>query len=32
MKIRFAVLWLMVGLPPLWGIVKTLENAVNLFK
>lgn len=32
MKVRFAALWLMVGLPLLWGIVKTLENAVNLFK
>ncbi len=32
MKVRFAALWLVVGLPLLWGIVKTLENAVNLFK
>lgn len=32
MKVRFAALWLMMGLPLLWGIVKTLENAVNLFK
>jgi hypothetical protein len=32
MKERFIVLWLAVGLPLLWGVVKTLQNAVKLFQ
>jgi hypothetical protein len=29
--IRFVVLWLLVGVPLLWGISKTLQNALRLF-
>jgi hypothetical protein len=29
---RFAVLWLIVGLPLLFGVVKTLENVLKLFQ
>ncbi len=32
MKGRFVVLWLAVGLPLLWGITKTVENALKLFQ
>ncbi len=31
MKAKAALLWLAVGLPLLWGVYKTLQNAVNLF-
>jgi hypothetical protein len=31
MKLRFAVLWLVVGVPLLWGVWKTLQNALKLF-
>jgi hypothetical protein len=31
MKIRFLVLWLVVGFPLLWGVTKTLQNALRLF-
>jgi hypothetical protein len=32
MKSRFIVLWLAVGIPLLWGVMKTLENALKLFE
>lgn len=32
MKIRLMVLWAVVGVPLLWGVMKTLENAFKLFK
>ncbi len=31
MKARFFGLWLAVGVPLLWGVMKTLQNAVKLF-
>jgi len=31
MKVRFIVLWLAVGIPLLWGVMKTLQNALKLF-
>ncbi len=31
MKIRLLVLWLVVGIPLLWGVAKTLQNALKLF-
>ncbi len=31
MKTRMIVLWLAVGIPLLWGVTKTLENALKLF-
>jgi hypothetical protein len=32
LKIRFAALWLAVGIPLLWGVSKTLVNALKLFE
>jgi hypothetical protein len=32
MKIRLLVLWSAVGIPLLWGVMKTLENALKLFQ
>jgi len=32
MKIRLLVLWSAVGIPLLWGVLKTLENALKLFQ
>jgi hypothetical protein len=29
-NVKFIVLWLVVGIPLLWGIMKTLENAMKL--
>ena len=31
MKLKAVLLWLAVGLPLLWGVYKTLENAMALF-
>ena len=31
-KARLILLWLIVGIPLLWGVTKTLENAMKLFK
>jgi len=31
MKTKAVLLWLAVGLPLLWGVYKTLENAMALF-
>jgi hypothetical protein len=32
MKVRLLVLWIAVGIPLLWGVLKTLENALKLFQ
>jgi hypothetical protein len=32
MKGRLIVLWVAVGTPLLWGVMKTLENALKLFQ
>jgi hypothetical protein len=32
MKARLVILWLAVGIPLLWGVVKTLQNAMKLFQ
>jgi hypothetical protein len=32
MKARFILLWLAVGLPLAWGVMKTLQNALKLFQ
>jgi hypothetical protein len=31
MKARAIVLWVAVGVPLLWGVIKTLQNAMKLF-
>jgi hypothetical protein len=31
MKARGIILWLAVGVPLLWGVFKTLQNAMKLF-
>lgn len=31
MKAKAVLLWLAVGIPLLWGVYKTLQNAVALF-
>jgi hypothetical protein len=30
MKTRGIILWLAVGIPLLWGVLKTLQNAMKL--
>ena len=32
MKGKLFVLWVLVGIPLLWGVMKTLDNAMKLFK
>ena len=32
MKARLIILWVVVGIPLLWGVMKTLENAMKLFQ
>jgi hypothetical protein len=32
MKVRLIVLWIAVGIPLLWGVLKTLDNAMKLFQ
>jgi hypothetical protein len=32
MKARSIILWLAVGVPLLWGVTKTLQNALKLFQ
>jgi hypothetical protein len=32
MKGRFILLWSVVGIPLLWGVMKTLQNALKLFQ
>jgi hypothetical protein len=29
---RLVILWVAVGIPLLWGVEKTLENAIKLFQ
>ncbi len=31
MKLKAVLLWLVVGLPLLWGVYRTLQNAMALF-
>lgn len=31
MKMRLLIMWLIVGVPLLWGVYKTVQNAVKLF-
>ena len=31
MKGRFVVLWLAVGIPLAWGVMKSVQNALKLF-
>ena len=32
MKVRFFVLWLIVGVPLVWGLTKTVQTALKLFQ
>jgi len=32
MKVRFFLLWVIVGVPLLWGLTKTVQNALKLFQ
>ena len=32
MNLRLIVLWILVGIPLLWGVMKTLDNAMKLFE
>jgi hypothetical protein len=32
MRGRLVFLWLLVGIPLAWGVLKTLENALKLFQ
>jgi hypothetical protein len=32
MKGRLVFMWLVVGIPLLWGVFKTLQNAMKLFQ
>jgi hypothetical protein len=32
MKARLIILWVAVGIPLLWGIMKTLQSALKLFQ
>jgi hypothetical protein len=32
MKARLAFLWILVGIPLLWGVYNTLQNALKLFR
>ena len=32
MKTRLFILWLIVGVPLAWGVLKTLQNAMRLFQ
>ena len=32
MNIRLIILWAAVGIPLLWGVLKTLDNAMKLFQ
>ena len=31
MKLRLLIMWLIVGVPLLWGVYKTVQNAMKLF-
>jgi hypothetical protein len=32
MKAKLVLLWLTVGIPLAWGVMKTLQNALKLFE
>ena len=32
MNVRLIILWVLVGIPLLWGVMKTLDNAMKLFQ
>jgi hypothetical protein len=32
MKGRLVAMWVVVGIPLLWGVMKTLQNALKLFQ
>jgi hypothetical protein len=32
MKGRLIILWVVVGIPLLWGVMETLKNALKLFQ
>ena len=32
MKLRLGMLWIAVGIPLLWGVWNTLQNALKLFQ
>jgi hypothetical protein len=32
MNLRLVFMWILVGIPLLWGVLKTLENALKLFQ
>ena len=32
MKAKLVLLWLAVGIPLAWGVMKTLQNALKLFE
>ncbi len=32
MNVRLIILWILVGIPLLWGVMNTLESAMKLFK
>lgn len=32
MQLRLIVLWVLVGVPLLWGVLRTLQNAMKLFQ
>jgi hypothetical protein len=31
-RLKLALLWLIVGLPLAWGVAKTVQNAIKLFQ
>jgi hypothetical protein len=30
-SLKLVLAWLLVGIPLLWGVIKTIQNAMNLF-
>jgi hypothetical protein len=32
MRAKLIILWVLVGIPLLWGVTKTLQNALKLFQ
>jgi hypothetical protein len=32
MQLRLILLWILVGIPLIWGVLRTLENAMKLFQ
>lgn len=32
MQLRLILLWILVGVPLAWGVLRTLENAMKLFQ